>query len=91
LLIAQRQFARAARLPGKALAAYLILLSRGRCRKSQLVSLSSAALAGYGITRYQKEAALRHLEAAGLIRVDRQNGKNPQVTLLPEPETVGRL
>jgi hypothetical protein len=45
-------------------------------------SLSNAALAKYGVSREVKRRALAALEAAGLIRVERQHGRAPFVTLI---------
>jgi hypothetical protein len=81
-LIPEAQFSCACRLPGKALAVLLVLLRRSYFERSSVIHLTSAVLDGYGITRWQKEVALRHLERARLIRVRRCNGKNPRVTLL---------
>jgi hypothetical protein len=35
-----------------------------------------------GVSRFAKSRALQELEAAGLIRVTRERGKSPEVTLL---------
>ena len=42
----------------------------------------NARLADRGVSRWAKAHALRELEAAGLIRVDRDKGKAPTITLL---------
>jgi len=66
---------------------YLVL--RRRCflehkvTDGKTVSLSSTELRLFGLTRKQKYHALGQLEQRGLIRVRRQNGKNPQVELPP--------
>jgi hypothetical protein len=46
--------------------------------KSSTVTLSNRD----GINRRTKDRVLRNFEAAGLIRVERRNGRSPQVTLL---------
>jgi hypothetical protein len=81
-LIYEEQFCRACVLPGKALAVYLVLLRRARREETVRVKLTSTALVGFGITRRQKDNALRALEEARLIVVERQHGKNPAVTLV---------
>jgi hypothetical protein len=74
-------------MPGSAWIVYLVL--RRRCfvehkvTEGKTVSLSSTSLQLFGITRWQKYRALEALEAGGLIRVDRHNGKNPKVELIP--------
>jgi hypothetical protein len=68
-------------LPGKAWAVYLILWRQHRLSHSKTVTLTSAALRRFGLTRHEKAHALSALEAAGLITVQRQIKKNPQVTL----------
>src|SRR5215471_20697644 len=75
------------RLPGPTWVVYLVL--RRRCflahkvTDGKMVSLSSTELLLFGLTRKQKYHTLGQLEQRGLIRVRRQNGKNPQVELLP--------
>jgi hypothetical protein len=49
---------------------------------SKPVVVSSVHLAKLGVDRFAKMRALRSLERAGLIRVLRSNGQNPQVELL---------
>jgi hypothetical protein len=44
--------------------------------------VSNAALARCGVSREVKRRALVALEAAGLIRVERQHGRAPVVTLI---------
>src|SRR5262245_45858424 len=44
--------------------------------------ISNAALARYGVSREVKRRALAALEASGLIRVERQHGRAPVVTLI---------
>jgi DNA-binding GntR family transcriptional regulator len=47
-----------------------------------MVDAPNGELAKYGVTRETKRRALEDLEGAGVIRVDRQDRKTPQVTLL---------
>ena len=44
--------------------------------------VSNGALAKYGVSREVKRRALAALEAASLIRVERQHGRAPIVTLI---------
>ena len=46
------------------------------------VAISNGALAKWGVSRDVKRDALRQLEAAGLVVVDRPSRKTPTVTLL---------
>jgi hypothetical protein len=50
--------------------------------KSRQFVAGNMALAGMGVTRKSKNAALRQLEAAGLIKVEWRKWKSPIVTLL---------
>jgi hypothetical protein len=50
--------------------------------KSHTVTLANAQLEASGISRKVKMRALRDLERAGLIRVERRSRKSPLVTLL---------
>jgi hypothetical protein len=79
-----RLFTRLAPLPGKAFAVYMVLRLRSRLEKKPTVTLTTAYLRRFGITRRQKEHALVCLEAAELLTIDRTNGKNPRITLRRE-------
>src|SRR5262249_35768746 len=80
------QFDRAAVLPGKSLAVYLLLWRQTRVEKRWAVTLTSTSLQTHGISRHQKETALRHLERAGLIAIKRRGRRNPEVALLSLPD-----
>ena len=82
--IPEQLFDRLIALPGKALAFYLIVLQRSRMERANPVVLTSARLKQSGIGREDKRRALRALESAGLIRVERRSRRNPLVTLLQE-------
>jgi hypothetical protein len=71
-------------LPGKALAIYLVLWRTARMYKTATVRLTSTSVQGLGLSRDQKRRALEALETAGLVIVERTNGKNPRVTLRAE-------
>jgi hypothetical protein len=75
-------FDRACVLPGKALAVGLILWRLVKLKKTNTVVLTQAALDQRGISRWEKYAALRALEKAGLISVRARASRNPEITLL---------
>lgn len=77
----------AARLPGKALHVALELWHAIGFNNdgSRTVILSSRRLADFGVSRDAKYDALRRLERAGLVAVERSPGRLPRVTLLKEP------
>jgi hypothetical protein len=61
---------------------WIWLVHRARKTKSNTVSVSNEVLARYGVSSKVKRAALRQLQAAGLISVEYSPGKAPLVTLL---------
>lgn len=65
------------------LAILLHILHRAWAEKSNRVKLTSAALGALGITRWAKHRALRRLEEAGFVSVERRQRQNPIVTLRP--------
>jgi hypothetical protein len=76
------QFAIAARLPGKALAVWLLIHHQYRLRGNEVVTLSTALLDRVGIEQMSKLRALRHLEAAGLVTVTWSTGHPPRLRLV---------
>ena len=77
--------ARAAALPGKALAVGVILwhlYGMGR-EDPRPLSLGNTLPKKFGISRSAKYRALHWLAGAGLIAVDQKTGRNPRVKLLP--------
>lgn len=73
--------AAAARLPGKALAVYLAVHHRAALTRSPRLRLPAGLLVELGVDKHAKARALRHLETAGLIRVERQSGRSPLICL----------
>jgi len=74
---------RGARLPGRALQVGIALWHlSGLNGGAQTVVLSGAVLQELGVTRTTGYRALRTLEDAGLVAVDRHHGRLPRVTLL---------
>jgi hypothetical protein len=73
----------AADLPGKALAVWLLIHFRTRITKRAEVTLPADLLAQIGAGHPGTKArALRSLEDAGLIHVDRAVGRSPRITLI---------
>jgi hypothetical protein len=82
-------FDRACVLPGKALAVGLVLWRLARVRRSNTVRLTQAAVAQHGLSRWEKYAALRALESAGLVAVQQRGRRSPLVTVVePRPADV---
>jgi hypothetical protein len=76
-------------LPGKALAVGLVLWRLAKVRRSSTVPLTQAAVAQHGLSRWEKYDALRALEAAGLVVVQRRGRRSPLVTEVePRPADV---
>jgi hypothetical protein len=68
--------------------AWLLLIELDRLiftKKRNPIKLTTEALKSSGLTRWQKERALRRLERAGIIRVERKRGRCPLVTHLWYP------
>ena len=75
----------AARLPGKALHVAIALWFRAGLTRSGRVPLSNLAVEPFGVERDTKRRALRHLEAEGLISVERPPNASPVVSLQEVP------
>jgi hypothetical protein len=73
--------AQAACLPGKALAVYLAIHHRCDLESSRTITLPAMLLAQFGVNRNAKARALRHLERAGLVRVERKAGGATRISL----------
>jgi hypothetical protein len=73
--------AAAARIPGKALALFIIIKHRCDLERCATVTLPLELLRSFGIDRDSKSRALRALELAGLVRVAREKGRGARVTL----------
>jgi hypothetical protein len=56
-----------------------------RLKKSKTFVLAQGRLNGFGISRWAKCHALKALEAAGLVSVERRPKKSPVVTILDRP------
>jgi len=77
----------AARLPGKALALSLVLWREAGRRRSRTVKLC-LRWAGLGVKEAAARRALRNLEAAALVRVQRKPGRGLEVTILEAPSAA---
>ena len=73
----------ASKLPGKSLQVGVALWYRAGLEGKSTVTLTNVLLAEFGVDRYAKRRALRHLRDAGLISVLQKNGRNPVVTIPP--------
>lgn len=72
----------AARLPGKSLHVAIAIWFTASLNKSATVPLSNLAGLPFGLDRNAKYRALKWLEEADLIEVERKLGRAPIVTLL---------
>ena len=61
---------------------WMWLVHQARKTGSGTVAVPNVALAKWGVSRKVKSLALRQLEAAGLIAIERPSKKTPVVTLL---------
>jgi hypothetical protein len=73
---------KAGRLPGKALAVGLMLWQRRKRFGQRVVRFSLARARAEGIPVMTAQRAIRALEAAGLVRVNRKPGRALKVTIL---------
>ena len=78
-------FQRVCQLPGKAPVLASVLWYLYRLKKSRTFVLAQGRLNGFGISRWAKCHALKALEAAGLVSVERRPKKSPVVTILDRP------
>lgn len=68
-----------------ALKCWLALTHRARVARSREVELTTFLCGQFGIhSRKAKESGLRRWEMLGAIKVHRQNGKNPRVTIIAD-------
>lgn len=73
---------RAAILPGQALHVGFVAWYLAGLKSTNTVSLSAKELRGWGVSRWSASRALAALEAADLIRVERQAGCLPKVVIV---------
>lgn len=75
-------------LPGKALAVYIALRHRCDLEGKSTVSLPAALLRSFGVDRDAKARALRVLEQAGLVHVERSPGRAARIALKSRFQTA---
>ena len=87
----ERWAAAAHRVGGSALAVGLLLWKCARMRRSARVSVPTAWLESWGISRWAYNSALSGLEEAGLVRLTPRPGAKSLVVILPAdpPECNG--
>jgi hypothetical protein len=73
---------RAAALPGKSLAVGIVIWYLAGISKRHTIVLSNKLRSEFGVTRNSGRRALKRLEDAGLVRVERSGNKSPSVTIL---------
>ncbi len=76
-----RDIAAVAKLAGKALAVYLTVRHRADLTRSTAVTLPASLMRELGVSTDAKARALRQLEAAGLVGVERRQGRPPIITI----------
>jgi hypothetical protein len=74
--------ARAAELPGAALAVGLCIWRLVGATRRSSVKLSNKECELLGVSRYAKSRALRSLELAGLVSVEHRRGRFPRVEIV---------
>jgi len=77
---------RASRLPGKSLQVALAIRHQARLERRDTVSFGNSLLNRMGVNGDAKRRALSCLEQEGLIRITRELGKKPRVTIIEETE-----
>lgn len=78
----------AGQLKGHALQVGLVLWFEAGCRSSRTVRLRHSLAAQFGCHRDTVLRAVRELERAGLVNVQRKPGRSLQVTLLDAPSSA---
>ena len=77
---------KAATLSGRSLNVALAIWHEVALAKKPWPVLRNKTLAQFGVSRSTAYAGLKRLEAAGLVRVDRHNGRRPRVTVCDRKE-----
>jgi DNA-binding MarR family transcriptional regulator len=72
---------RAAVLQGKALAVYICITHQCDLTSRSTVTIPTSLLTKFGVSRDAKARAIRELEQAGLVSVEREPGRAVRVTL----------
>ena len=77
----------AAKLPGRTLHVAMAIWLEVSLAKKPRAILRNKTLKHFGVSRKAAYASLKRLENAGLIRVDRHNGRLPRVTICDREAT----
>lgn len=85
-----QDLATAAALPGQALWVFLLVHYRVAITKKNATTLSKQLLDQHGVSRDSKSRALRALENAALISVDRGRGRTARIMLARVPAWASR-
>jgi hypothetical protein len=80
--ISYEWFAAASRCPNRALTLAIQLCFMDGCSKGEPIAINLSRQTNLGLDRWAAQRALKALEAAGLVSVERRNGARPVVTLL---------
>jgi hypothetical protein len=71
-------------MSGKTIMAALAIWFQAGMHGHQNVKLTTSGLKRFGVDRKAKDRALATLEEAGLVKVQRQRGRNPLITLVTD-------
>lgn len=80
--LALRDLALVAQMPGKALALWLLIRYRSDVSRDRWVTVPRRLLADWGVGKDAKIDAMRRLEHAGLIAVDRPKGYMAKIRIV---------
>ena len=80
--------AKAAAIPGKALTLGIALWFEAGCENSATIKASGGLFAKLYVGRNASYRGLRKLEKAGLVEVERHQGRNPVVTIIQADKSV---
>lgn len=79
----------AALLPGRCLHVGLVLWHLHWLQRRPKIRLNNATLLELGVDKHAKRRALKRLEEAGLIAIERRTGNYPLITLLDLHDSQG--
>jgi hypothetical protein len=85
------QWCLVSKLPGKALAVWMLIHHRAKMKREIWVSLPLELLIEVGISQDAKDRAFRQLERHGLVLVKRHPGQSTRIALVStDPDTAER-
>ena len=82
---------RAARLPGRSLHVGLTIWHLAAMKRHRKIVLGAKRLRELGVNRHAAYRALGHLEAEGLVSVERHRGRQPVVEILDARDEEQRV